>query len=335
MTRHAPLRLPEVPMPTDILDRLMPMHLLVEPSGRVRHGGPTIRKMTGWDGSGAPLLFEMLSIRKPQGLADMRALVGKAGSRLSLALACAPHLPLRGVVLPLGAGQGVILDISLGLSFSRGVAEFGLTLHDFSPCDQTVELLYLHEANTSTARLSRHLSERLRSAHAAAQKQARTDVLTGLANRRAMDDELARLLADRHQDFTLLHIDLDMFKEVNDTLGHAAGDAVLSRIGSILSCEMRRNDFPARIGGDEFLVLVRASVDAEVAAGIARRLIDRIEEPVEFEGHQARISASIGLVMTTQYAQRPTMAELMADVDAALYRAKNDGRGCFRFHGAP
>ncbi len=333
MTIHSPPPTrPELRLPIAVLDRLMPMHLSIDPRGQIRHAGPTIRKMLGWDGSGPPSIFEHVEIRRPQGVDDVKALMQQAGSRLSLALKTAPDLQLRGVLLPVEDGGGAIIDISLGLYFARAVAEFSLTLHDFSPCDQTVELLYLHEANTSTTRLSTRLSERLQSAHAAAQYQARTDVLTGLSNRRAMDDELERLLSDKNQDFTLLHLDLDLFKEVNDTHGHAAGDAVLMNVGAILSRELRRNDFPARIGGDEFLVLLRPTVGEEVAGRIAQRLIQRIEAPLAFEGIECAVSASIGIVMTTRYSQRPTMNELMADADAALYRAKHAGRGRYVVH---
>ncbi|WP_224815532.1 GGDEF domain-containing protein [Hasllibacter sp. MH4015] len=320
-------------LPAAIMDRLMPMHLSLGPDGTILHAAPTIAKMLGLDNPVGDCVFDRMEFRRPRGIADMENLLSHAGCRLSLALQSAPDIPLRGVAFavpdPDTGGQGGIMDVSLGLSFARAVADFSLTLSDFSPCDQTVELLYLHEANASTARLSRHLSERLRAAHDAAERQARTDMLTSLANRRAMDDQITRALEDLHQDFTLLHLDLDLFKTVNDTLGHAAGDAVLMEVGRILSRELRRTDFPARVGGDEFVVLLRPAVPPFVAARIAQRLIDRIEVPIPFEGETCRISASIGIVASTQYTDRPSLEQIMSDVDTALYRAKNEGRGRF------
>jgi len=207
------------------------------------------------------------------------------------------------------------------------VAEFGLTLNDFSPCDQTIELLYLHEANTSTMALSRHLSKRLEAARAAAEAQALTDPLTGLANRRAMDAEVARALEDTSQEFGLLHIDLDHFKAVNDSFGHAAGDAVLERVGAVLRGLLRAADVAGRVGGDEFLVILRDCEEAAALEAVAARIIAALEEPVEFEGQKCRVSASIGLAASRDYAARPGLDRLLADTDAALYVAKRSGRG--------
>ncbi|ABD56043.1 GGDEF domain-containing protein [Jannaschia sp. CCS1] len=314
-------------LPFDVLDVLMPMHLIIDADGRMRHAGPTARKMLGDVPVAGLALLDAFELRHPTDIVDFSGLKEHAGDRLSLVLKSADHLPLRAVIMPLPGDDGMILDISLGLSFARAVSDFSLTLHDFSPCDQTIELLYLHEANSSTARLSRHLSERLQAAHAAAQLQARTDVLTGLHNRRAMDDELEYLLVQRSHDFTLMQLDLDRFKYVNDTYGHAAGDAVLVEVGRILNEEVRRTDFPARVGGDEFLLVLRPALNADVAGRIAQRLIERIEVPIVVDSNVCRISASIGIATTTQYPKRPKVEQLVADVDGALYQAKNAGRG--------
>jgi diguanylate cyclase (GGDEF)-like protein len=315
------------------LDVLMPMHLWADPEGRVVQAGPTLTKMARrGDLTGLPL-FRILEFRRPARVVGVQALMALAGQRLGLALRGAPDLPLRGALTTLPEGTGLILDISLGLSFARAVSEFGLTLNDFSTCDQTVELLYLHEANTSTMALSRQLSQRLEAARAEAQAQALSDPLTGLANRRAMDAEIARCLDDPGRDFGLLHIDLDLFKQVNDSLGHAAGDAVLERVGAILRHQLRHTDIAGRVGGDEFLVLLRDCVDRDEMEQVAARLIAAIEEPVPFEGHLCRISASIGLTASVDYAERPGLDRVLADTDAALYAAKRGGRGRFAVHG--
>ncbi|MBF9061162.1 diguanylate cyclase [Rhodobacterales bacterium HKCCSP123] len=212
------------------------------------------------------------------------------------------------------------------------MAEFGLTLGDFSPCDQTVELLYLHEANASTMALSRHLTRRLQAARAAAEVQALTDPLTGLANRRAMDAQITRALADPSQAFGLLHVDLDLFKEVNDTHGHAAGDAVLARVGEVLRHELRETDIAGRVGGDEFLVLLPDCTGQEDLAAVAGRLIATLEQPVLFERRLCMISASIGIASSRSYTRRPRLDALLADTDAALYAAKRAGRGRYVQH---
>lgn len=329
MNIRAPAAATCLSLPLKVLDLMMPMHVAVDTDGCITHVGPTILKLLGdAPTTGVPLL-DAFDLRRPGGINCFEDVKHRAGQRLSLAPRSADHLPLRGVIMPLPGEEGMILDISLGLSFARAVADFSLTLHDFSPCDQTIELLYLHEANASTSQLSRHLSGRLQAAHAAAQEQARTDVLTGLKNRRAMDDELEHLLMERNHDFSLLHLDLDLFKHVNDTYGHAAGDAVLMEVGRILTEELRRSDLPARVGGDEFLVILRPAMSDDVAGSVAARLIDRIEQPIQVEDTQCSVSASVGIVSTDQYRTRPSIEQVLADVDGALYQAKNAGRGRF------
>ncbi|MFW5641468.1 MAG: diguanylate cyclase domain-containing protein [Roseicyclus sp.] len=318
-----------------LFDRLLPMHVEVGRDGHIRHAGPTFVKMTrGRDVIGRRFA-EVIDIRKPRAVASHDDLLSLEGQRLTLTLETASDLALRGVATALPRGDGLLLDISLGPGFQRAVARFDLTMSDFSHCDQTVELLYLAEANAAISRLSRQLTERLSAARAAAERQALTDALTGLRNRRAMDAELARLLADPDLPFALLHIDLDRFKQVNDTLGHAAGDRILMHVGDILRTELRPADISARVGGDEFLAVLKGRTAAEDLAITAGRLIRRIEEPVPFGGRVARVSASIGITATTAYAARPGVERLLGDADAALYRAKGDGRGRFRFHGVP
>lgn len=317
------------------LDVLMPMHLWADPAGRVVQAGPTLTKMARrGDLTGLPL-FRLLEMRRPLRVDHVPGLIALAGQRLGLVLRNAPDLPLRGALTALPAGTGLILDISLGLSFARAVSEFGLTLNDFSPCDQTVELLYLHEANTATMALSRHLSHRLEAARAEAEAQAFSDPLTGLANRRAMDAAIARCLDDPTQEIGLLHLDLDLFKQVNDSLGHAAGDAVLERVGAILHQQLRHDDLAARVGGDEFLILIRDCTGRDGMEPLAARLIATIEEPIPFQDQICRVSASIGLVASADYPHRPGTDRLLADADAALYAAKRAGRGRWSAHIPP
>jgi diguanylate cyclase (GGDEF)-like protein len=314
------------------LDQLMPMHLWIDADARIVQAGPTLTKMVGQGNLTGKPMFEIIELRRPARIDTVAGLTNLAGQRLGLALVAAPHLPLRGALAVLPAGAGIILDISLGLSFAKAVAGFGLTLNDFSPCDQTVELLYLHEANAATMALSRHLTRRLETARAMAEAQAMTDPLTGLANRRAMDAEIARVLGDHSQDFGLMQIDLDLFKQVNDSFGHAAGDAVLERVGHVLRQHLRLGDMAARVGGDEFTALIRDCAQPEDLARIAARLIEAFEVPVIYRGQACRVSASIGIAAVGNYSERPTLERLMSDADEALYAAKRAGRGRYALH---
>jgi predicted signal transduction protein with EAL and GGDEF domain len=165
----------------------------------------------------------------------------------------ADDLPLRGVLMAMPGG-GALIDVSLGLSFERAVTRFGLTVSDFSPCDQTVELLYLQEANAVIARLSRQLTDRLTAAREAAELEALTDPLTQLANRRAMDMELAAS-ARRSEHGLRADASRPRFLQAGQRHhGHAAGDHVLTEVSKILRGDLRAMDMAARVGGDEFLL---------------------------------------------------------------------------------
>jgi diguanylate cyclase (GGDEF)-like protein/PAS domain S-box-containing protein len=158
---------------------------------------------------------------------------------------------------------------------------------------------------------------------------ARFDELTGLPNRVNFRDEIERLLAQA-QDSTsaLLFIDLDQFKQVNDTLGHPCGDRLLCMVADRLREMMRADDFVARFGGDEFVVFQRNIASNEDAASLARRIVERLSERYEIDLHLVEIGASVGIAITS-----PSISAdvLLKNADMALYRAKADGRGTFCF----
>jgi len=307
------------------LDILMPMHLWFGADDRVVRAGPTLAKIAGGEKLVGRSLFDIVDLRRPQAAQSAAALLALAGTRLRLALYCRADLPFRGVVVPMPGGQGGFINLSLGVSFARAVDDCDLTLNDFSPCDQTIDLLYLREANAAIAHESRNLTARLQSARQNAEAQALTDALTGLQNRRAMDANLKQLTEEPMARFGLMHLDLDFFKEVNDTLGHAAGDHVLIRVADILREEIRKGDIVARVGGDEFVLLFRDCDDAGLLQAIADRLISRLEEPTIFDGQPCRISASAGSVLASRY-DDPTPDQMLNDADIALYTSKNRGR---------
>ncbi len=157
---------------------------------------------------------------------------------------------------------------------------------------------------------------------------ARHDPLTGLGNRLLFDERLDETLAAL-PNCTVLWIDLDHFKAVNDTLGHAVGDATLRRAADRLSACVRESDVVARLGGDEFVVLQPDVGNAADAADVARRIVAAFAEPFPVDGHLVTLGASIGIAVSP--ADGAQAALLLRSADTALYRAKADGRGCFRF----
>jgi diguanylate cyclase (GGDEF)-like protein len=217
------------------------------------------------------------------------------------------------------------VNLSFGISIVDAVREYKLTAADFAATDLTVEMLYLVEAKSAAMDASKQLNQRLQLARDAAEQQALTDTLTGLKNRRAMDQELADVISQRTP-FAMMHADLDYFKAVNDTLGHAAGDFVLQQVAEIMKNETRDADIVARVGGDEFVLLVKGTEDRFLLERIAQRIIKQLQVPMDFEGDSCRISGSIGIVVASDYIA-PTADQMLVDADAALYAAKNAGRG--------
>jgi diguanylate cyclase (GGDEF)-like protein len=170
-----------------------------------------------------------------------------------------------------------------------------------------------------------------RNAEARITHLARYDELTALPNRVNFRDEIGRLLASqRGADLVsaLLFVDLDQFKQVNDTLGHPCGDQLLCAVADRLREMLRPEDFVARFGGDEFVVFQQNIHSAEDAAVLARRIVDRLSERYKIDNHLVEIGASVGIAMATRGVSADT---LLKNADMALYRAKADGRGTFCF----
>lgn len=159
------------------------------------------------------------------------------------------------------------------------------------------------------------------------------DALTGLANRTRMQEFLeGKLLAlpTLQEPLLMLSVDLDRFKPVNDLLGHAAGDQVLHEVSQRLAQCLRGEDLVARVGGDEFVLVVPGQVAQPEIEGLCRRLIERIEEPFYIAEHEVFISASIGIARAPVDAS--LAEELLRFADIALYEAKAAGRSTWRFY---
>ncbi len=320
----ASLPQPVCTIPIEGLSRFMPMHLLLDHGGRVSSVGPTLaRVLDGVQVLGARF-EDLFEVRSPGGATTVAEVIERAGNRFRLVPRVRPRVGLRGAGIRL-AGEGqVLLNLSFGIDLIAAVREFALTDADFAATDLAMELLYLAEANAAVTHELRGLNLRLEGARLAAQEEALTDPLTGLRNRRAADVLLERLCS-AGAPFALLHMDLDFFKAVNDSLGHAAGDLVLEKVGQILQDQIRSDDCAARIGGDEFVIVIVGRTEPQVLQAIAERIIARISEPISFEGNDCRVSASIGIVRSVDMVRAdPTL--LLASADRALYAAKHAGR---------
>jgi len=156
---------------------------------------------------------------------------------------------------------------------------------------------------------------------------AATDPLTGVANRSGLE-EGAREILGRPGEHALMLLDLDRFKRINDSWGHAAGDAMLTTVAERLRQQLRASDLIARSGGDEFVVLLGASPARDQLEAMARRLGERLSEPVSWEGKELAISASIGVALWPQDGH--SLEALMLAADRAMYHSKRR-RGTYAF----
>ena len=173
-------------------------------------------------------------------------------------------------------------------------------------------------------------SAELENARAAMEFNSLHDALTGLPNRRYLDE---RLVQASHvgtvASACLLHIDLDRFKQINDTLGHAAGDAMLVHTAKVLREIVGSENFTARVGGDEFVVLLKEHRTDEELALLAKQIVMRMRIPIIYEGHECRTGVSVGI--SRQQDQNISPKKMLINADIALYRAKEKGRNRYEF----
>ena len=309
------------------LDALLPMHLRLSHDGTILSAGPTLRKMLG-AGRDFDRCF-LIDRALPEG-SGRDGLIARVlrGGRVFLRLRANPSISLPGHGIAID--DGVLINLGFGIALVEAVRHYALTDADFAPSDLAMEFLFIHEANQAVMGELARANRRLEEAREAAETLALTDPLTGLLNRRGF--EAALEMAARNAPatpFALAQMDLDYFKEVNDRHGHAAGDEVLQYVAQILRTETRAADRVARIGGDEFLLLLVGPGSATDLQAMGQRVIARIERPIELENAACHVSASIGFSQSCDYLTIDT-AQMLADADAALYAAKESGRGAAR-----
>jgi diguanylate cyclase (GGDEF)-like protein/PAS domain S-box-containing protein len=166
-------------------------------------------------------------------------------------------------------------------------------------------------------------------------RQAHYDNLTGLPNRALLVDRLSQVLKQasrRNSNATVLYVDLDRFKSVNETLGHGIGDLVLQETSARLGRCVRRDDTVARLGGDEFIIVLSDLHEAQTASGVGRKVLQVMSMPFEIEGQELFVTASVGI---STYPGDGTEGEiLIRNAGAAMFRAKQNGRNTFEFYTA-
>jgi diguanylate cyclase (GGDEF)-like protein/PAS domain S-box-containing protein len=189
---------------------------------------------------------------------------------------------------------------------------------------------FIYQGKPALQFIFRDISER-RIAHERLEYLANFDALTGLPNRRLFFDRLSCLLSHckrYNEQFSVLFLDLDRFKAVNDTMGHDAGDELLREVSIRLRECLRHADTVARMGGDEFAVLLSRIVEPPDTGIVSDKIIAALARPFTIQGQECRIGVSIGIGVFPDHADNAE--SLLKIADSAMYRAKGDGRNCYR-----
>ncbi|TAM45448.1 MAG: EAL domain-containing protein [Gammaproteobacteria bacterium] len=223
--------------------------------------------------------------------------------------------------------EGVMMDISENKRVEEELLAHSSRLEKLVAA-RTTELEQANE------RLRQELAERMQ-AQAHLDYIAYHDHLTGLPNRLLFCDRLEHAMsqANRREQFVALFLlDLDHFKQVNDSLGHSMGDVLLKDVAQRLKSCVRESDTVARLGGDEFAIVLEGLSHIDEAAGIAQKIVDTFAQPIGVDGHELLVSMSIGI--TIYPFDDDNIEDLMRDADTALYRAKDTGRNGYQFYQA-
>ena len=159
------------------------------------------------------------------------------------------------------------------------------------------------------------------------EKYANYDVLTGLPNRRFFFEKLERVVVESERDtskIAILFIDLDAYKDINDTYGHEVGDGVLIAVGNRLLKCIRETNFAARLGGDEFAVIIHDIIDITVAKNLAKKIHEMIQEVIHTETIECKVNSSIGIAIYPDTSKNSET--LVRNADSAMYEIKKNGK---------
>jgi len=255
------------------------------------------------------------------------AIVAKLGSAIVMGLAIT-GMHYTGMAAAQFAQGSVCLaaDASGGMDATSLAVSIGVATISILIVTLSISALDAHFAarNAKLAIELQGANEQLRSI-------ALFDTLTGLPNRFLLEDRLrqAALHADRNgKDFSVMFVDLDDFKPVNDKYGHAFGDELLKKVGNCLKECVRKHDTVARMGGDEFVIVLQDVESAKAASVIGEKILERLAVPIPVGAHELEISCSIGISMYPSDGK--DIATLTANADVAMYHAKKSGKRGFR-----
>ena len=314
-------------IPHESIDLLFPLHITVTPDGRIETVGPTLAKVFKETIIGLNF-FEVFSVIRPRRVTGMDHVRERLGSKI--VVSGTPDggsaVQFRCFAAALKNSSNLLLDLAFGVNLAEAMQRFELTGSDFKPNDFAIDLYYTFQTQSTLLEDSQKMASALKKAKIEAEIKANQDPLTAIANRGPLYSRIDKALSETKQasKFALLHIDLDEFKSVNDNFGHTAGDEVLLQTAAVLTANSGENDLPARIGGDEFALLLSDPPDAESLKHFAEDLVTAIATPIRVDGQRVSVGASIGIV-TFGPGEFSNSDRLLASSDIALYEAKNSG----------
>ncbi len=236
-----------------------------------------------------------------------------------------------------------VVVIVIGSGFVNGSLSIGFDANTYirSPSSWATLLVtitvlptFVFVAIAGYQRATLELTHQLEQQRSEIEHLATHDALTGLPTVELARDRLTQALAAmsrRGQHVVLMFLDLDGFKSINDSLGHAAGDEVLRVVAERLRCHLRAEDTVSRQGGDEFLLIISTSATADAVLEKAREIVDLLGEPIPYEGHMMQVGVSIGIAIAPE--QGEDFATLTRHADTAMYAAKRAGKNCVRMAG--
>lgn len=219
-------------------------------------------------------------------------------------------------------------ELNRTLKTRSSVADFSWVAN--APDGRSIEINVHYMRNDGAVIVTQDITER-RTAEAAIYRMVWFDPVTGLPNRRRFEKELSNALLapqSERENGAILFLDLDDFKQVNDSLGHARGDKLLSAVGERLRSAVEETDVVARWGGDEFAILLSPGKNARAPSSIADRIIARINRPFHIDGYEIVVGASVGVAKI--HRDGLTLETLLSNADLALYAAKGEGRNRWR-----
>ena len=307
---------------------LFPLHIVINDAGWITSAGHTLKAMTALDLAGERF-DALIRIERPRSMTSCAELADRIGEKLALSMPAKDggRVQLRGVPVPLaGPGGGYFIDLTFGAALSETVQRFELTGYDFKPNDASIDMFFAMQTQQALLEDSNRLAKELSAAKTEAEKMAYLDPVTGLGNRRAVEQWLKEfaIWQDRGAEAAVLHVDLDKFKKVNDTYGHAMGDVVLQRIADVLGAAAGQDDLAVRLGGDEFALWISKAPPPDALEALGRGLVDGMTAPITHGHRTMQVGASIGIVRFDPVEQDGP-EDLLKESDIALYEAKRVG----------